>query len=509
VGVRILPRELSTPAILRSVPVSSPVAVIVLAAGEGTRMRSGTPKVLHEICGRTLLGHVLAAVEGLTPSRTAVVVGSGRKHVEALLAAEAPAATAVVQPEQRGTGHAVRLALSSLAGFDGTVLVLPGDAPLITTGTLNGLLEQHVHDDAAATLLTAVLDDPTGYGRVLRDSGSAVTRVVEHRDAAPAERDVHEVGTSIYAFDAALLRAALERVGTDNVQGEEYLPDVIAILAGDGYAVGALPAADAGETEGVNDRVQLARAGRRLRDRLVEGWMRAGVTVVDPQMTWLDVGVHLDRDVLIHPGTHLLGNTSVATGAAVGPDTTLRDSTVGERARIVRSHCDGAEIGAEASIGPYAYLRPGARVGPGAKAGTFVELKNAELGAGAKVPHLTYVGDAFIGEGANIGAATVFVNYDGVAKHRSVIGAHARTGADNMFVAPVSVGDGAYTAAGSVITDDVPPGAMAVARGRQRNIEGWVERKRPGSDSALAASQRVAEQQLGHEGRSDEGHSPR
>ncbi len=457
-------------------------------------MRSGTPKVLHEICGRSLLGHVLAAVEPLKPARTTVVVGSGRDRVVALLAAEAPDALPVVQEEQRGTGHAVRLALQAIPDADDTVLVVPGDAPLLTAATLATLVEQHVRDEAAATLLTAVLPDPTGYGRVIRDTTGVVTRVVEHRDAIPAELDVTEVGTSVYAFDAALLRAALGRIGTDNVQGEEYLPDVIGVLVADGYAIGALIASDAGETEGVNDRVQLAAARGRLRDRLVDGWMREGVTIVDPATTWVDVAVRLERDVVLHPSTQLLGRTRVDTRAEVGPECTLRDTSVGEGARVVRAQCDGAEVGPEASVGPFAYLRPGTVVGRGAKAGTFVEIKNADLGDGAKVPHLTYVGDATIGEGSNIGASSVFVNYDGVTKHRSVVGSHARTGADNMFVAPVSVGDGAYTAAGSVITEDVPPGAIAVARGKQRNIEGWVERQRPGTPSASAAAR--ARQQL-------------
>ncbi len=463
-------------------------------------MRSGIPKVLHEICGRTLLGHVLAAVEPLKPARTVVVVGSGRSQVSALLDSAAPDALPVVQEEQLGTGHAVRLALQALPDADGTILVLPGDAPLLTAATLSTLVEQHVRDEAAATLLTAVLADPFGYGRVIRDSSGVVTRVVEHRDAVPAELDVTEVGTSVYAFDATLLRAALDRVGTDNVQGEEYLPDAIGVLVADGYAIGALIAQDAGEAEGVNDRVQLAAARRRLRDRLVEEWMRDGVTVIDPATTWVDVAVRMERDVVLHPSTELLGRTRVETGAEIGPECTLRDTVVGERARVVRAQCDTAEIGAAAIIGPYAYLRAGSRIGAGAKVGTYVEVKNADLGDGAKVPHLTYVGDATIGEGSNIGASSVFVNYDGVAKHRSVIGAHVRTGADNMFVAPVSVGDGAYTAAGSVITHDVPPGAMAVARGTQRNVEGWVERQRPNTpsaDAALRARQQTELTELG------------
>ncbi len=451
-------------------------------------MRSSTPKVLHEICGRTLLGHVLAAAEPLKAARTVVVVGFGRERVIDVLRTEAPDALAVVQAEQNGTGHAVRLALQALPDADGTILVLPGDAPLLTTELLAALVEHHVGEEDAATLLTAVPTNPEGYGRVIRDSSGAVTRVVEHRDAIPAELDVTEVGTSVYAFEAALLRTALDRIGTNNVQGEEYLPDVIGVLVGEGYAVGAFTAPDAGETEGVNDRVQLAAARRRLRDRLLLRWMRDGVTIVDPETTWADVGVHVERDAVIHPSTQLLGRTRVAGGAEIGPDCTLLHTTVGEGARVVRAHCEGAEIAAYATVGPYAYLRPGARIGPRAKVGTFVEVKNADLGEDAKVPHLTYVGDASIGEGTNIGASSVFVNYDGVAKHRSVIGAHARTGADNMFVAPVSVGDGAYTAAGTVIINDVPPGAMAVSRGEQRNIDGWVERRRPGTPAAEAAT---------------------
>lgn len=469
-------------------PDARPAAAVVLAAGEGTRMRSGTPKVLHEICGRTLLGHVLAAVEPLKPTRIAVVVGSGRDQVTELLGTEAPDALAVVQSEQHGTGHAVRLAMQALADVDGTVLVVPGDAPLLDSDTLLTLVEQHEDDEAAATLLTAVLADPTGYGRVVRDGSGNVVRIVEHRDAVPQERDITEVGTSVYAFDAVLLRAALERIDTNNVQGEEYLTDAIAILVADGYAVGAMTAPDPDETKGVNDRLELADARRLLRDRLLRRWMRDGVTVVDPATTWIDVGVQLAPDVVLHPGTQLLGSTRVSARAEIGPECSLRDTVVGEAAKIVRAQCEGAEIGAEATVGPYAYLRPGARLGRGAKVGTYVEVKNSDVGDRAKVPHLTYVGDASIGEGTNIGAATVFVNYDGVAKHRTVIGSEARTGADNMFVAPVQVGDGAYTAAGSVITNDVPPGAMAVARSRQRNIEGWVQRRRPNTPAAEAAA---------------------
>jgi bifunctional UDP-N-acetylglucosamine pyrophosphorylase / glucosamine-1-phosphate N-acetyltransferase len=463
-----------------------PTAVVVLAAGEGTRMRSSTPKVLHGFAGRSLVGHALAAATPLGADGTVVVVGAGRDAVTAHLAAVAPAVKPVVQAEQRGTGHAVRVALEAVPGDDGAVVVLPGDAPLLRPETLRGLFDQHVASGAVATLLTSVLPDPTGYGRVVRDPDGGVTRIVEHRDASPAEREIAEVGTSVYVFATAALRDALSRISTDNAQGEEYLTDVVGLFVAEGLPVHAV-VAPADETAGVNDRVQLAAAHRVYNDRLLADWMRAGVTVIDPGTTWVDAGVTLEPDVVLRPQVELLGGTTVAAGASIGPDVTLTDTVVGAGARVIRAHCDGAEIGPDVSVGPYAFLRPGTRLGRGAKVGTYVEVKGSDIGAGTKVPHLSYVGDATIGEHTNIGAATVFVNYDGVAKHRTTIGSHARTGADNMFVAPVHVGDGAYTAAGSVIAEDVPPGALGVARSRQRNVEGWVARRRPGTPAAEAA----------------------
>jgi bifunctional UDP-N-acetylglucosamine pyrophosphorylase/glucosamine-1-phosphate N-acetyltransferase len=340
-------------------------------------------------------------------------------------------------------------------------------------------------------LLTALLPDPTGYGRVVRDADGGVSRIVEHRDASAAEREIAEVNTSVYVFAAGPLRSALSRISTANSQGEEYLTDVVGLFVDAGQPVHAV-VAPADETAGVNDRVQLAAAHRVFNDRLLADWMRSGVTVVDPASTWVDAGVTLEPDVTLLPGTQLHGGTRVAAGATVGPDSTLTDTVVGEGATVVRAHCDGAVVGPEVSVGPFAYLRPGTRLGAAAKIGTFVEVKGSEVGAGSKVPHLSYVGDATIGEHSNIGAATVFVNYDGLAKHRSTIGSHARTGADNMFVAPVNVGDGAYTAAGSVVTEDVPPGALAVARAPQRNVEGWVARRRPGTAAARAAEAAAA-----------------
>ena len=468
--------------------------VIVLAAGEGTRMRSkALPKVLHPFAGRSMLGHVLAATGGLGADHTGVVVGHRRDEVVAHLAEIAPEARPVVQAEQHGTGHAVRLALEAIEEGKGTVLVVPGDAPLLTADTLAGLLREHAASGAAVTLLTSILGDPTGYGRVVRDADGAVLRVVEQKDATPDERAVREVATSVYAFDGHLLHDAVASLSTANAAGEEYLTDAVGLLAAGGHRVGAV-VAPAELTAGVNDRVQLAAARRAYNDRLLEMHMRAGVTVVDPTTAWVDAGVTLAPDVVLHPAVELHGRTTVAGGAEIGPQTTLTDTVVGEDARVHRTVAIGASIGAGVTVGPFAYLRSGTRLEDLVHVGTYVEIKNSTVGTATKIPHLSYVGDADIGEHTNIGAATVFVNYDGIAKHRSVIGDHARTGADNMFVAPVEVGDGAYTAAGSVITQDVPPGAMGVARAHQRNVAGWVLRRRAGTPAADAAEQAMAHQ---------------
>jgi len=465
----------------------SPLAVVVLAAGEGTRMKSASAKVLHGFAGRSLLGHVLAAAAALGATHTLVVVGHSRDEVTAHLGDIAPQARAVVQEQQHGTGHAVGVALDELpADAVGTVVVLPGDSPLLTPETLAAVVAAHADSGAAATLLTSVVDDPTGYGRVIRSADGTVARVVEEKDATAAERAVAEVSSLVYAFDHAALRDAVGRLTTDNAQGEQYLPDAVAILVGDGRAVGAV-AADQTETAGVNDRVQLAAAHRAYNDRLLLHHMRAGVTVVDPVTTWLDADVVLEPDVTLLPSVDLHGATRVAAGATIGPQVSLTDTTVGARARLDRTVATRAVIGADVTVGPFAYLRPGTLLADDVHIGTYVEVKNSDIGTATKVPHLSYVGDASIGAHTNIGAATVFVNYDGVAKHRSVIGDHARTGADNMFVAPVSVGDGAYTAAGAVITEDVPPGALGRSSARQQNMAGWVARRRPGTAAAKAA----------------------
>jgi len=454
---------------------SRPAAVIVLAAGEGTRMKSATPKVLHSLGGRTMLGHVLAAAEQLDPEHLIVVVGHGREQVTASLTGKA---RAVVQETQDGTGHAVQIALDALGDVDGPVVVVPGDTPLLSGTTLQALLEEHASAGAATTLLTARVSDPTGYGRVVRDE-VGVAAIVEHKDADEATLAIDEVNTSVYAFQASALRASLTKLTKDNSQGELYLTDVIGLHRAEGLPVRARVADDADETLGCNDRAQLAELARKLRDRVNLAHMRAGVAILDPETTWIDADVVIEPDATIERNTALKGSTVVRRDALVGPDSTVTDCEVGAGAAVVRTQATGAVIGNGATVGPFSYLRPGTVLGEGAKVGAFVEVKASEIGAGSKVPHLAYVGDATIGERSNIGAGTIVVNYDGRSKHRTTVGDDVRIGSNNSLVAPVTVHDGAYTAAGSAITQDIPPGALGVGREKQRNIEGWVARKRP------------------------------
>ena len=469
-------------------PQQAVAAVVVLAAGQGTRMRSATPKVLHELGGRSMLGHVLAAAAPLGAGTTLVVVGSGREAVEEHLAAVAPGARAVLQAEQLGSGHAARVALDAVPDLEGPVLVVNGDAPLLRTATLTALVDGHTAAGSVFTVLTAEVDDPTGLGRIVRDDAGAPRAIVEERDATAGQREIREVNAGVYVANAGTLRRVLAGLATDNAQGEQYLTDALAPLVEGGAPVAAVPASDPDDVLGCNDRRELAVRRRTLNDRVLDELMRAGVTVVDPATTWVDVTATVAADALLEPGVQLRGTTSVATGAVVGPDTTLVDTTVEEGAAVVRSHVLGAVVGPRATVGPFSYVRPGTRLAADAKVGAFVETKNVQVGEGSKVPHLSYVGDATIGRGSNIGAATVFVNYDGVAKHRTTVGDAVRIGSDTMLVAPVTVGDGAYTAAGSVITEDVPPGAMGVARAAQRNVAGWVRRRRPGTAAAEAAA---------------------
>jgi bifunctional UDP-N-acetylglucosamine pyrophosphorylase/glucosamine-1-phosphate N-acetyltransferase len=461
--------------------------VVVLAAGEGKRMKSATPKVLHPLLGRTLVGHVLAAADAAQAATTLVVVGHKADMVARHLTEIAPAATPVLQAQQNGTGHAVRIALETVPNASGTVIVLNGDVPLLRPATVEALVNAHEAAKTAATVLVAEVADPAGLGRIVRDRAGNLERIVEERDATAEQRALREVNAGIYAFDGALLREALGKLSTDNDQGEEYLTDVFELLASMGHAVGVHVAPDADETLGCNDRAELAALRALLRDRVNTAWMRAGVAILDPATTWIDVTVTLDPDAEIDQNSQLLGATAVGAGAIIGPDTTLIDTTVDRGAVVLRTHSIGAQIGPDATVGPFSFLRPGTRLGRKAKVGGFVETKNAELGEGAKVPHLSYVGDAAIGAKSNIGAGTIFANYDGVNKHRTTVGEAAFVGSDTVLVAPVEVGPGAYVAAGSVITGPVPAGALGVTRAPQRNVEGWTARRRAGTVSDEAA----------------------
>jgi bifunctional UDP-N-acetylglucosamine pyrophosphorylase / glucosamine-1-phosphate N-acetyltransferase len=467
-------------------------AVLVLAAGAGTRMRSDTPKVLHTLAGRSMLSHALHAVAKVAPQHLVVLLGHGRDRIAPVVAELAGTLgrtiEIAVQEQQLGTGHAVGCGLAALpADFAGTVVVTSGDVPLMDAETLAELIAAHSSETAAATVLTTTLPNPTGYGRILRTQDREVIGIVEEFDATPSQRAIGEVNVGVYAFDIDELRSALDRLRPHNAQQELYITDVFSIIRQDGQIVRAMHVDDTALVAGINDRVQLADLAAELNRRIVAAHQRAGVTIVDPASTWIDVDVSIGRDTVVQPGTQLLGATRIGGRCRIGPDTTLTDVRVGDGASVVRTHASSSDIGDDATVGPFTYLRPGTVLGDVGKLGAFVETKNATLGTGTKVPHLTYVGDADIGEHSNIGASSVFVNYDGENKSRTTIGSHVRTGSDTMFVAPVTVGDGAYTGAGTVVRDDVPPGALAISAGPQRNIEGWVERKRPGSAAAQAA----------------------
>ena len=461
--------------------------VIVLAAGEGTRMKSTRPKVLHEIAGATLISHVLTATKELKPSELRVVVGAAADEVKLEINQIYPGAKTVLQEVRSGTGDAVRRALTK--SDSGKVLVCAADTPLITTETLAALVAAHSKSGAAATVLTTEVPDPTGYGRIVRDAGK-LTKIVEERDASESEREINEINTGVYIFEIEKLFNSLAGLSNSNSQGEAYLTDVIAILKGKGESVATYEAHDFTEFLGINDRSQLADVSAIYRDRINEALMLSGVTIVDPQSTWIDLSVEIASDVRVEPGTALRGNSKISSGAVLGPRTTLVDCKVGAGAHILESHCESSEIGAGTKVGPYAHLRSGTVLAGDVKVGSFVEMKNAEVGTGSKVPHLSYVGDAKIGKESNIGAATIFVNYDGVEKHETKVGDHVRIGSDSMLIAPVSIGDGAYTAAGSVIDEDVPAGALGIGRARQVNILGWVLKKRKGTKSAAAAEKK-------------------
>jgi bifunctional UDP-N-acetylglucosamine pyrophosphorylase/glucosamine-1-phosphate N-acetyltransferase len=468
--------------------VPNDLTVIVLAAGGGTRMKSKTMKVLHPIAGRSMIGHVLHATTALSPARVVAVVGHQREQVGPHITGLLPDAVLAVQETQEGTGHAVRVAWEALpaSARTGTVLVITGDTPLLEGESLRAFVDFHRGGAHAMSVLTGEVADPSGYGRIVRDE-TGVAAIVEQKEATEEQAAISEINSGIMAFEAGFLDAALPRIGNANAKGEFYLTDTVQLAREDGRTVGAFVIEDVMQTEGANDRAQLASLAAEMNRRILDRWMREGVTIVDPASTWIDADVKLAPDVTVLPGVQLLGATTVAEDAVIGPDSTLKDVEIGAGARVVRTHGELAVIGAGANVGPFAYLRPGTDLGADGKIGTFVETKNSQIGKGAKVPHLSYVGDATIGEGANIGAGTIFANYDGLEKHRTTVGAYAKTASNNTFVAPVTIGDGAATGAGSVIRRDVPPGALAVTSGPQRHFDEWAQTKRAGTAQAKAA----------------------
>ncbi len=488
-------------------PVSAPV-VVILAAGHGTRMHSATPKLLHPLCGWPMLAWPLAAARAAGAGKTVVVDGPGRalepvlerererEHSDRRPTAHRQATPGLadapdrepgpgdvalaVQDQARGTADAVMAAAAHIDA-DATVIVLYGDVPLIRAQTIRELAEAHARSGAVATIATMMLEDPSGYGRVVRGPDGTVQRVVETKapgDATELELHIREVNTGICAFAGGPLLAALREVRSDNAQGELYLPDVLPILRAGERSILAHEIEDPRETLGVNDRSALATVRALAQERIHERHMLAGVTIVDPRATVIDAGVTIDADTVIAPFSSLHGTTAVGARATIGPLTTLIDARVGDEAAVLHSYAQGAEIGDRARVGPFAYLRPGAVLRAGAKAGAFVEIKNSDIGRDSKVPHLSYIGDTDVGPETNIGAGTITANYDGYRKHRTTIGSRVKISVDTALIAPVAVGDEAYTAAGSVISKDVPPGALGVARPRQENIEGYAERRK-------------------------------
>jgi bifunctional UDP-N-acetylglucosamine pyrophosphorylase / glucosamine-1-phosphate N-acetyltransferase len=456
------------------------LAVVVLAAGQGTRMKSNKPKVMHELAGLPLLGHVLTTANALGAAHVVPVVRHEKEAISAYITEFFPTAIIAEQDEIPGTGRAVECGLDALpADFDGVVVVTSGDVPLLDVATIETMLQTHLDGGYAASVLTTFLDDPTGYGRILRSTDGEFLQIVEQKDASEQQRAINEVNAGVYVFDAKQLRAALAKVGTHNAQGEKYLTDAAAELLHEGHRVQAVSIDDEWLVAGINDRAQLSEVAAELNWRINRAWQLAGVTILDPNNTWIDVTVAIGQDAVILPGTYLQGITEIGAGAKIGPECVLVDTKVGEGATVIKTHATSSRIGDGASVGPFSYLRPGTDLGAGGKIGTF----------------LSYVGDAEIGTNSNIGAGTIFANYDGVKKHRSTIGNDVRSGSHNVFVAPITIGDGAYTAAGTVVRRDVKPGDLGLNVAPQKNIADWVLTKREGTDAAKAAqAARDAEQ---------------
>ena len=449
------------------------LAAVILAAGKGTRMKSTLPKVLHPVCGQPMLGHVISAVIKAGATKTVVVAGFGAQQVTDFVGSRA---TVVLQEEQLGTAHALLQAENKLGNFSGDLLVVCGDTPLLRGKTLTDLALFHRESGAAATLLTAEMENPTGYGRVIRNQGGSVDRIVEQKDATPEELTVKEINTGVYCFKVSGLFAALKEISPANAQGEYYLTDIIQILNKKSLIVQAVTLKDAREVQGINDRSQLAEAERVLRGRIAEELMAQGVTIMDPANTYVDEGVQVSQDSIILPFTFLEGETEIGSQCVIGPGCKIKNSTIGDSTEIQYSVVLESSIGSHTTVGPYAYIRPGTVVGDHAKVGDFVEIKKSVIGNGSKIPHLSYVGDATIGEKVNVGAGTITCNYDGKNKYQTTLEDGAFIGSNTNLVAPVKVGEGAVIAAGSTITKDVPAGALGVARERQTNLANWAKK---------------------------------
>ena len=451
------------------------VATIILAAGKGTRMKSRLPKVLHRVCGKPMVDHVLDAAAALGAERQVVVIGYGGEEVKTVLGERCMYAW---QTEQLGTGHAVLQAEKLFLDYEGTVMVLCGDTPLLTIELLENLISEHRKSKNTATILTAFMADPTGYGRIIRSTEGFVHKIVEQKDADVEELTVREINTGIYCFESTELFPALYRVTANNVQGEYYLTDVIGLLVQDGKQVGAYMSTDATQTMGVNSRTQLAEAEVILRDRIRLSWMEAGVTLMDPASIYIDRDVSIEQDTVIYPQTWLEGKTVIGRDCVIGPQVHIADSSVGENVHLFFAHVKESCIGNNVNVGPFVNLRPGTQLADNVRVGNFVEVKNSQVGIGSKLPHLSYIGDTTIGSHVNIGSGTITVNYDGKHKNRTIIEDDAFIGCNSNLVAPVTIGHGAYVAAGSTITKNVPPAALGVARARQSNIEGWTQRNK-------------------------------
>lgn len=446
---------------------------IILAAGKGTRMKSKLYKVLHPVSGKPMVEHIINRVSETNPDQIITIVGHGAEQVKAQLGERSEYA---LQAEQLGTGHAVLQAASFLEGKEGTTLVISGDTPLLTTETLNNLFEYHQGKNASATILTAQAEDPTGYGRIIRDHVGIVEKIVEQKDTSPEEALVQEINTGTYCFDNKALFEALNKIGTDNAQGEYYLTDIIEILKEAGNTVAAYQTEDFDESMGVNDRMALAKANELMRHRINKMHMVNGVSFVDPATTYIDDGVVIGADTVIEPGVQLQGNTVIGSDCVIGAHSRIVDSVIEEHVVIENSVIENSHVKSHADVGPFAHLRPNAEIGEGVHIGNFVEVKNAEIGKNTKVGHLTYVGDATLGEEINVGCGVVFVNYDGKSKHRTTIGDHSFIGSNANIIAPVEVAKHTSIAAGSTITDDIPEYAMAIARARQVNKKEYAKK---------------------------------